>query len=136
MPRRYRRKTYHKNKYSIEHSFISTPPISQWSTVEAQNETQSDSKQFALSIIPPTDLQGMRKVKHFTLTFGNFLDATERIHLLYALVFVPQGYTPQQIFYPAPGYAQSMYQANQFVISSGVLDSFLSLVLNRLNPLS
>ena len=122
MPRRYRRYSKKSAKYSIEHTITSTPQIASWSSVPAADESQANSKQWFVSVIAPTDVEGMRKVKHFTLSFCNFLDGTERTPLIYALVFVPQGYSPQHIFYPNAGYAQDMYQANQFVISSGVLD--------------
>ena len=124
MPRRYRRRIVNKDKYSIEQTILATPPSDNWNTIpgNAEAETQ-DSRQYSVAILPPSDLQGMRKIKHLTFTVSNNgTNDSSFPQLLYAIVYVPQGYTPQTINYPIPGGATSLYEANQYVMSSGVLD--------------
>lgn len=124
MPRRYyRRRIVNKDKYSIEQTAIRTAPYNQWQTVQAIPPNIMASKQFKIPILAPTDMQGMRKVKHLTFTISNGeWTTTEADALLYALVYVPQGYNPQDINYPATNSAVQLYDANQYVMSSGVLD--------------
>lgn len=119
MPRRfYRRRHFAKDKYSIEQTIINAPTSGQWTLLPA-TATLAATRQINFSILPPTDLQGMRKVKHFTISFTSTSDADP---FYYALVFVPAGYEPQRINLPAEGTAIDAYDANQFVISQGVLD--------------
>ena len=118
MVRRYYRRlprSNNRDKYSVEQTLIHTPQASTWTEVPATDDTIA-TKQFAISVIPPTNTQGMRKVKHFTIT----INAT--FSLCYALVYVPDGYEPNSINVPAEGMAISMYEPNQFVISQGVVD--------------
>ena len=124
MPRRYyRRRIVNKDKYSIEQTAIRTAPINSWTTVAAIPPNIAQSKQFKIPILAPTDMQGMRKVKHLTFTISNSeWPNTEAEAILYALVYVPQGYSPQDINFPAPNSAVQLYDANQYVMSSGALD--------------
>lgn len=115
--RRYRR-TGNRDKYSIEQTNIVSPVLSEWPVVESTSEAESNSRQYAISILPPVTFEGMRKVKHLTISFSFIQD----IPLFYAVVFVPQGYTPQPIHIPSAGNAVTQYNANQFVMSSGILD--------------
>ena len=116
--RNYKRPRYNRDKYSVEQTLISTPPVNTWPIFEEVGNIQS-SRQIAFSMLAPTDIQGMRKVKHFELTFSSSDSVTK---FYYALVFVPQGYEPQRINIPFGNYATSAYDANQFVISQGILD--------------
>ena len=116
--KRYPKRSSNKDKYSVEQTNIITPPPQQWTEVAPANETEQTSYQFAISIIPPTDLEGMRKIKHLTISFSFNADTV----LYYALVYVPQGYQPQTLHVPAQGFAVNSYKANQFVMSSGALD--------------
>jgi len=119
MPKRFFRKRYGpKNKYSIEQTIVNTPSSSTWELYAAVGNLAA-TRQTAYSILPPTDVQGMRKVKHFTITFTSTVDTQP---FYYALVFVPSGYAPQRINLPNEGIAIDSYDANQFVISQGVLD--------------
>ena len=119
MPRRYRRRSYrNRDKYSVEQTIIRTPLFSEWELLP-DTEVLAETRQIAYSIIPPTDLQGMRKVKRFNLTFTSTNDSAG---LYYALVYVPAGYAPQRVQIPQAGIAIQAYDANQFVISQGVLD--------------
>ena len=119
--RRYRYRN--KDKYSIEQTCIYTSTSANWPVVAADpdNLTQ-ESRQFSISVTPPTTIQGMRKVKHLTLSLSNYTSTGESIPIVYAIVYVPQGYEPQPINYPAADSGTSLYPANQFVMSSGVID--------------
>ena len=120
--RRYYKRSSNRDKYSIEQTNFITPGTAEWNTVQASGQTQQASKQFAISIVPPVDEQGMRKIKHLTISMANPEAANEACPLYYAIVFVPQGYQPQSLAIPAYGYAVNNYQANQFIMSSGVID--------------
>ena len=122
MPRKYYKRTYKKDKYSIEQTNILTPAVTDWPLVETLDETRTNSRQFAIPIVPPAAFQGMRKVKHITFSICNSLNSTENIALVYTIVYAPQGYAPQPIIMPNNGYAQNNYESNQFVMSSGVID--------------
>ena len=116
--RRYRRHFGNKDKYSIEQTNIITPTPSNWPVVEPTDESEQTSYQYAISIIPPTDMEGVRKVKHLTISFSFNADTP----LYYSIVYVPQGYQPQTLHVPAQGYAVNSYRANQFVMNTGALD--------------
>ena len=116
--RNYKRPRFNRDKYSVEQTLISTAPVNQWQAYETVGNVQA-SRQPAFSILAPTDIQGMRKAKHFTLSFASSDSVTK---FYYALVFVPQGYEPQRINIPFGNYAIPAYDANQFVISQGILD--------------
>ena len=118
MPRRYRRHFRNKDKYSIEQTNIVSPVISEWPLFTPTSELESNSRQFAIAVLPPVDFEGMRKVKHLTISFSFIQD----IPLFYSIVYVPQGYQPQSLHIPSSGNAISQYDANQFVMSSGILD--------------
>jgi len=82
-------------------------------------ERDNPTSQTTIAIVPPTEVQGMRKVKNFTVSFagvGGQGDSPDR-SFYYALVYVPQGYQPGVLYTPATGGARSMYTANQFVLS-------------------
>ena len=119
MPRKFRRsyRSSNRDKYSTENTTISPP--SSWIAVPSEDPTFMTTDQFNISVVQPTDTQGMRKVKHLTLTFSS--DQNEQT-MWYALVYVPQGYSPNNLNIPDWGYAASLYEPNQYVMSSGVLD--------------
>lgn len=119
MGRRYhRRRTGSKDKYSIEQTMINTPNSSAWTLLPAVGIADA-TRQFSIPILAPSTTQGMRKIKHFTLTFTCNVDDQP---FAYALVYVPEGYEPQRLNLPTGGNAMPMYPANQFVISQGILD--------------
>ena len=131
--RRYYKRTANKDKYSIEQTLINLPPSTEWQEFPAVPELNiAQTKQFAISVIPPTEIQGTRKVKHFTLTFSGG-DGSKPLY--YSLIYVPSGYEPQRINIPSSGFAISAYDANQFIISQGVLD-FTGGPLRIKSPLS
>ena len=118
MPRHRRYRRTNRDKYSIEQTNIVSPVLSEWPIFEATQSVESNSRQYSIPILPPVEFEGMRKVKHLTISFSFVQD----IPLFYAIVYVPQGYTPQPIHIPSAGNAITQYQANQFVMSSGILD--------------
>ena len=118
MPRRYFRRSYrssNRDKYSIETTSIRLP--SSWTEVSLPDLTPS--LQTSIPVLQPVDVQGMRKVKHLTLSFSC---ETNQAPVWYALVYVPEGYNPNNLQIPNSGFAVSLYEPNQYVMSSGVLD--------------
>nr|QIR82161.1 capsid protein [unidentified] len=110
MPRHYRRlyPSRPRTKYSIEQTA--------WTVNPAPGATEY------VSIVPPSDAQGMRKVKHLTvsLAFG----ASSPMY--WAIIYVPQGYQVQNPSFPnneSVSGGTPFYPANQFIMDSGVLDS-------------
>ena len=117
MPRRlFRRRSVNRDKYSIENTSVYFP--SSWTEFAATTDTPV-TLQTSIPVLPPSDVQGMRKVKHLTLSFSC---EQNQVPVFYALVFVPQGYDPNTLQIPKPGFAISLYEPNQYVMSSGVLD--------------
>ena len=83
MPRRYRRRNNgNRDKYSVEQTIINAPNSGQWDLFPATQELGA-TRQVNYSILPPTDVQGMRKIKHFQLTFTSTSDS---LPFYYALV--------------------------------------------------
>ena len=121
---RYRRRRYYVNrdKYSVEQTALQTALSSSWNVVPADETALTQaSRQFSIPVIRPTDIQGMRKVKHLTFTLSN-AQVAEYTPFIYAIVYVPQGYQPQPINFPSNDSATALYPANQFVMASGVVD--------------
>ena len=130
MRRRYygRRKSYNRDKYSIEHTNIVVPAfggqgLNGWTAYEA-TDTDLASYQYNINVVPPTDIQGMRKIKHLTISF-TVVGETITPGIEYALVYVPEGYEPQKL--RIPNFANSIngvsaYSANQYIMSMGILD--------------
>ena len=119
MPRRYFRRRYsRKNKYSVERTFGYTDSVSTWTQIPASNTT-IQNYQTSVGIVPATELQGMRKVKNFTLSFAKI--GTVAAPMVYALVYTPAGTSLNNLNYPAVDNSVALYEPNQFVISSGLL---------------
>jgi len=76
-------------------------------------------------VVADTAIQGMRKVKHLTVSLAAAEPATPTAgnvgaSLVYwALVYVPQGTTPNQLSLTG---TTGMYEPNQFVMNCGVAD--------------
>lgn len=120
MPRRFfRRRHINKDKYSVEHTSVRTLPTDQWDQVAATGDAAA-SFQTVHTIVDANNIQGMRKVKHITITASNA--QTSLNPLYYILAYVPQGYDPQNILMPNPGVSIDTYPANQYVMSCGWLD--------------
>lgn len=124
MPRRYsRRRSYGpKDKYSIENRIVQTNTLPNWPAI-AESGDFGAGKQIAYEIVPKTETQGMRKCKHFTMTF-TCDSGGELKPMYYALVYVPDGYDVNRVGLPKYNTvsSHSPYEPNQFVISQGILD--------------
>jgi len=91
-----------RDKYSAEHIAIATQA--------------NDDGDAITTVVAPTSLQGMRKVKHLTISLtSNSANANFR----WALVYVPAGTQPTPL---AVVDAASIYEPNQFVMSCGTVD--------------
>lgn len=107
MPRRYYTRRYYggRDKYSIEQR-----------AGEIGTDSNGNGSQV---IVQSTTVQGMRKVKHVTVSLGGlYQQGTASSVVYYALVFVPSGYNVNNIETAANA---SMYEPNQFVMTSGIL---------------
>ena len=121
MVRYYKRRYFkpaNRDKYSLETINVQTTTIDQWTQVPPTAETEQASYQFVVPVVKDTQLQGMRKVKHITITAASSVTSP----VYYTLVYVPDGYVPQTMRFPAAGAAVEAYDASQFVMSTGVLD--------------
>ena len=67
-------------------------------------------------IVPATAVEGMRKVKHLTISLSATLDSI----FYWALVYVPQGTTVGNINLSS---TIGMYEPNQFVMNCGIIDT-------------
>lgn len=106
MPRRYySRKIYvNRDKYSIEQ--------------RAGQITTDANGVGSVVVVPPNVIQGMRKVKHLTISLGGIYAQTNNASVVYyALVYVPQGTEVGSLGTDGG----SLYEPNQFVMSSGIL---------------
>ena len=116
MVRRYARRQYwrssNRDKYSVETTAGILPAPSSATNVLYQS---------AVAIVPPSTIQGMRKVKHITITLTD-LQAND--DLFWAIVYVPQGTQPNALFSVTGDFHNvgSMYEPNQFVMNCGVVD--------------
>ena len=108
MPRRYypRRYVVNRDKYSVQQNTFRLLLTSQ----NPQNN---------IVCVPDSATEGMRKVKHLTISLGNITGSGV---LYWALVFVPAGYSPNSINIPSQNAGGSLYEPNQFVMNCGCLD--------------
>ena len=67
-------------------------------------------------IVPPTTLEGMRKVKHLTVN----LTSTAFSTFYWVIAYVPQGTTAAAINLTSTA---GMYEPNQFVLNCGIIDT-------------
>lgn len=111
--RYYRRRPYKTQKYSSETTFISDDIKIPW----YQGGAGGNIQQFSVPMVGNTDMQGMRKAKNFTIHF----DTTSNIPLVFALVYVPGGTTPQEMSSGTFAQTASLYEPNQNVILSGIV---------------
>lgn len=98
---------YSRDKYSVENKA---------GTVSTGTVLTNGYYQQPLNIVPGTSVEGMRKVKHTTVTLTAPGDAAP---IYYALVYVPEGYSANALF----SSSSSLYEPNQFVMQAGVMDS-------------
>ena len=104
--RPYKRPRYAKrDKYSVQQKAVEV-------------STVNDTATSKVEIVPGTDVEGMRKVKHLTVTVAP--ETTDGANFYWALVYVPQGTTPGDIVTRGSG-TGGMYEPNQFVMNCGVV---------------
>ena len=108
MPKYYKKKYYRgsRDKYSVEQAC---------GTLATTGEGVGGT-----TVVPPVTIQGMRKVKHLTVSMATAASPTTGTAsvLYYALVYVPQGTSANTIQVDST----SMYEPNQFVMCCGVFD--------------
>lgn len=130
MARRYRR----RHRYTVSRPLKTTKYSNETyaSSVLLSSSTQGQHAVSALSIIPDVigGVLGTRKCKNFTLriyahettsTVGN-TTTNLRSSVAFALVFVPEGTEASVLQFGAQS-AKSLYEPNQNVILSGIIDS-------------
>jgi len=98
---RFRKKS---NKYSI---------VRMYTTLGVTSYAQV----YDFKVIDPTTIQGMRKAKNFQIQFAAASGATNPRGIVWALVYVPAGYTPNS--FQSSG---ELYEPSQNVIASGLYD--------------
>ena len=110
MPRSYKRRSYRpKTKYSVEQS--------------AFTESVTASSQSATLIVTPTATQGMRKVKHLTISMAAQGSVSAALDIYWALVYCPEGMNPNTLsISTVVGQSTPLYEPNQYVMSCGVMD--------------
>ena len=97
-----------KTKYSVEQSSFT--------------ESIAANAQSATLVVPPTASQGMRKVKHLTVSLAAS-GAASSAAVFWALVYCPEGVNPSQLAVSTvAGQAAPLYEPNQYVMSCGVVD--------------
>ena len=113
--RGYSRRRAGRDKYSVEQTGFSTT---------LPTETTNGLHQTAILIVAPDATQGMRKVKHLnvSLTWRNDANNEDTSELFWALVFVPQGYSPNPMYSVSGSVSGSLYEPNQFVMNCGIVD--------------
>lgn len=111
MPRRYyyRRSYGGRDKYSVEQN-----------TFRIELTQQSD--QGNIVCVPATTIEGMRKVKHITISLAENSNGGVG-HIYWALVYVPAGYTPNNLTLPNPNAGGALYEPNGFVMNAGCMDT-------------
>ena len=94
--RRYNSRRYvvNRDKYSIQQNTFRLLLTSQ-------------NPQNYIICVPDNAVEGMRKVKHLTISLGNI---TGTGVLYWALVFVPSGYSPNTLNLPGQNAGGSLYE--------------------------
>ena len=106
--RPYKRPRYGKaTKYSVQQKCVEITTVNDTDTAKVE-------------IVPGTDVEGMRKVKHLTVTVAP--EMTDGANFYWALVYVPQGTTPGNINISGTLLA-GMYEPNQFVMNCGIVST-------------
>ena len=108
MPGYRRRRTWRVRraaKYSIQQKAL------QFAAAQGQTTT--------VAVVPSTVVEGMRKVKHITV---NATVQGESDAFYWAIVYVPQGTTPNAIQISTSATSPGMYEPNQFCMNCGVVD--------------
>ena len=98
-----------RDKYSVEQT--------------SMNINITASQQVAVPVVAASNTQGMRKVKHLTISVSNIAPGVDINSTAYwALVYVPQGLNPNPLSVGTQTAPASLYEPNQFVLACGVFD--------------
>lgn len=126
MPRRYRRRNYKLTRP------VKITKYSNETFASAAIKTFLNNQVYYSPCIPATQILGTRKVKNFTLTLAHSGTPTMTDNILFfALIYVPEGTTPNQIHFGSTWDQQnptilsttSFYEPNQNIILQGFIDS-------------
>jgi len=102
----YKKYRGNRDKYSVEQ--------------QAGTLTIPATAQAYATVVPDTAIQGMRKVKHLTISMAAAESSDQAGPWSYwCLVYVPQGTTPNTMNLTG---TTGMYEPNQFVMNCGVVD--------------
>ena len=135
MPRRYRRRHRYTVARPLKTTKYSSETYCSQFNITNQGGVQGSHGLFVLPVIPNAigGVLGTRKVKNFTLrlcaeqTMYDQLNPQaqtfDRARVAFALVFVPEGTNPSTIQFGAGNQAASIYEPNQNVIITGIIDS-------------
>ena len=119
MPKHFYRRRYRgsRDKYSVEQSA---------SIVVVPAATGTTPGQNGIVVVPPTTIQGMRKVKHISISLAHPAATAQAAptSIFWALVYVPQGtgIGTLNINQSGIGPASDFYEPNQYVMNCGVAD--------------
>lgn len=102
-----------RDKYSVEQSAAVTVIPAATATAPSQS---------GVVVVPPSDTQGMRKVKHIMVSLAMPGNATTLSSIYWALVYVPAGTGVGTLQIGTTGSSTSFYEPNQFVMNCGVAD--------------
>ena len=106
----YNNKKNKKFKWQVVNYFVPFP------TGESNEEQVSGF----LDVTAAEEVEGVRCAKNFTIQFSNFGSTQIQVPMQWALVYVPDGYAPNEI--PLFQEAHQIYTPSQYVIMAGVYD--------------
>lgn len=132
MPRRYRRRRYYPIVKSLKSTKYSNETYA--SAIVWTSNVVGQRASYACPVIPtiPSGTLGTRKVKNFSLKLHalptTITDSSQNVTTLparhiFVLVFVPEGTNPSLPQIGALNQPVSLYEPNQNVILSGIIDS-------------
>ena len=112
MPKVYKRRVFKgsRDKYSVEQRGFSAALVDLGVGVQPRYQQ-------SVAVVPSITIQGMRKVKHLTVSVVPDAAVDQ---LWWALVYVPGGTTAGPLNVSTTG--SSLYEPNQFVMNCGVVD--------------
>ena len=107
--RYFHKRSYNPDKYSIEHTAV---------TINLQGDSGDGVLRGSQTVVPAILQQGMRKVKHLTVSFALFPNVSD--HPLYwAVVYVPYQTNPNGLSLTSGG---AFYEPSNFVMGCGIID--------------
>lgn len=137
MPRRYRRRHRYTVARPLKTTKYSNETYGTVFNIVANAAAAGSHGIFVVPVIPNAlnGVLGTRKVKNFTLRIiaeqtaytdnsgGQPVITFDRSRVAFALVYVPEGTTPSALQFGVQNNPTSLYEPNQNVIMSGIIDS-------------